>query len=111
MLRRFPFTLLMVRSHRGRAYRPSASKSIRAARRRDWPWSTMPTGQVVWAGELTHRGHQVREGLEKRRVCRRSRRQRHTRYRPEALSSTVGDRKDAFPPCLESRLANVLTWV
>jgi len=40
------------------------------------------TGQVVWAAELTHRGDQVQERLAQRRVCRRSRRHRHTRYRP-----------------------------
>ena len=37
------------------------------------------TGQVVWAGELTHRGQQVKENLDQRRACRRARRQRQTR--------------------------------
>ena len=39
------------------------------------------TGKVVWAAELTHRGLQIRNALESRRATRRSRRQRHTRYR------------------------------
>ncbi len=36
---------------------------------------------VLWAGELTHRGQQIKLRLEKRRVIRRSRRNRKTRYR------------------------------
>jgi hypothetical protein len=40
------------------------------------------TGQVVWAAELAHRGHQVHERLVARRAIRQGRRQRHTRYRP-----------------------------
>jgi RRXRR protein len=39
------------------------------------------TGDVVWAGELTHRGKQVKARRQQRRACRRARRQRHTRYR------------------------------
>src|SRR6266511_3813853 len=40
------------------------------------------TARVVWAGELTHRGQQIRDALLHRRQIRRSRKQRHTRYRP-----------------------------
>jgi hypothetical protein len=40
------------------------------------------TGRVVWAAEVTHRSQQVKARLDQRRMCRRSRRQRHTRYRP-----------------------------
>jgi 5-methylcytosine-specific restriction endonuclease McrA len=67
-------------------------------------------GQVVWAGELTHRGQRVRERLQKRRACRRSRRQRHTRYRPRRFLNRRR-KKGWLPPSLESRIANVLTWV
>jgi 5-methylcytosine-specific restriction endonuclease McrA len=68
------------------------------------------TGQVVWAGELAHRGEAVKARLDQRRACRRSRRQRHTRYRPARCANR---RRHAgwLPPSLESRLANVLTWV
>jgi 5-methylcytosine-specific restriction endonuclease McrA len=68
------------------------------------------TGQVVWAGDLTHRGNQAKEHLDQRRACRRSRRQRHTRYRPRRFNNRR--RQEGWlPPSLESRLANVLTWV
>jgi 5-methylcytosine-specific restriction endonuclease McrA len=68
------------------------------------------TGQVVWAGELTHRGQQVKARLDQRRACRRSRRQRHTRYRPARF---LNRRRSSgwLPPSLESRVANVVTWV
>src|SRR5262249_33307812 len=39
------------------------------------------TSRLVWAGELTHRGQAIRDGLLARRAIRRNRRQRHTRYR------------------------------
>ena len=68
------------------------------------------TGQVVWAGDLAHRGQQVKERLDQRRACRRGRRHRNTRYRPTRFAN----RQRAIgwlPPSLESRLSNVLTWV
>ncbi len=68
------------------------------------------TGQVVWAAELTHRGQQIKERLDQRRACRRSRRQRHTRYRKPRFDNRR--RPDGWlPPSLASRIANVLTWV
>src|SRR5262249_6889809 len=68
------------------------------------------TASVVWAGELTHRGSAVHAGLVTRRAIRRSRRQRHTRYRPPRFANR---RRPAgwLPPSLESRLANTKTWV
>jgi 5-methylcytosine-specific restriction endonuclease McrA len=68
------------------------------------------SGQVVWAAEVTHRGQQVKARLDQRRMCRRSRRSRHTRYRAARF---LNRRRRAgwLPPSLESRIANVLTWV
>ena len=68
------------------------------------------TGQVVWAAELAHRGEQVKARLDQRRACRRSRRQRHTRYRPPRF---LNRRRSSgwLPPSLESRISNVLRWV
>ncbi len=66
--------------------------------------------RVVWAAELHHRGERIRKALADRRAIRRSRRQRKTRYRkPRFLNRT---RKAGWlPPSLESRVANVETWV
>jgi RRXRR protein len=68
------------------------------------------TGQVVWAAEVAHRGEAVKARLDQRRACRRSRRQRHTRYRPARFANR-GRGEGWLPPSLESRLATVLTWV
>ncbi len=67
-------------------------------------------GRVVWASELTHRGGAVHEGLVTRAAVRRSRRQRHTRYRPPRFENRR--RPDGWlPPSQQSRLANIETWV
>ena len=67
-------------------------------------------GQVVWAAELTHRGEQVKHALAQRRGVRRSRRQRHTRYRQPRFRNRK--RKPGWqPPSRLSRVQNILTWV
>jgi hypothetical protein len=40
------------------------------------------TQRVVWAGELTHRSLGIADAMLARHTQRRSRRSRHTRYRP-----------------------------
>ena len=69
-----------------------------------------PTGRVTNALEITHRGQQIKDSLESRRSLRRGRRNRKTRYRkPRFLNRT---RKQGWlPPSLESRIANIETWV
>ena len=37
--------------------------------------------EIVWAGELKHRGPEIKKALDKRRAIRRGRRNRKTRYR------------------------------
>ncbi len=68
------------------------------------------TGEVVWAAELCHRGQQVKEALASRHAQRRSRRQRHTRYRPSRFANRPRP-TGWLPPSLVSRVRNVLTWV
>ncbi len=67
------------------------------------------SGEVVWAAELTHRGHTIKGGLDTRRAIRRSRRQRHMRYRPPRFDNRRR-RPGWLPPSLESRVANIFTW-
>jgi len=68
------------------------------------------TGRVTNALEIAHRGQQIKADLESRRALRRGRRNRKTRYRkPRFLNKT---RKQGWlPPSLESRIANIETWV
>jgi len=66
--------------------------------------------RVIWAAELTHRGERIKHALDQRRAVRRSRRNRKPRYRkPRFLNRTR--KADWLPPSLESRVANVETWV
>jgi 5-methylcytosine-specific restriction endonuclease McrA len=68
------------------------------------------TGRVTNALEISHRGQQIKNSLESRRALRRGRRNRKTRYRkPRFLNRTR--RAGWLPPSLESRIANIETWI
>ncbi|KKW13360.1 MAG: HNH endonuclease [Candidatus Gottesmanbacteria bacterium GW2011_GWB1_49_7] len=68
------------------------------------------TGEVVWAAEIEHRGQRIRDRLLARRQLRRGRRNRKTRYRKPRFDNRRR-REGWLPPSLESRVANVETWV
>lgn len=107
--RRFPFTLILKMT---RAVEPEllrvkidpGSKTTGIAVMND------TTGQVVWAGELTHRGLQIRHALLNRRAVRRSRRQRKTRYRQPRF---LNRKRPAgwLAPSLHHRILTTMTWV
>jgi hypothetical protein len=67
-------------------------------------------GEVVFAAELSHHGHAIKESLDKRRGVRRGRRFRHTHCR-KARWQNRRRKSGWLPPSLQSRIANVLTWV
>lgn len=66
--------------------------------------------RVIWAAELQHRGHIVREKLLSRRQLRRGRRTRKLRYRQPRFDNR---RRPTgwLPPSLLSRLNNMQTWI
>ena len=108
--RRFPFTIILKEGEPTEEPEPVRLKIDPGSKTTGLAVVNDATGQVVWAAELTHRGQQVKARLDQRRMCRRSRRQRHTRYRPARF---LNRRRRAgwLPPSLESRLSNTLTWV
>ena len=66
--------------------------------------------EIVWAGELKHRGPEIKKALDARRALRRGRRNRHTRYRPARFNNR--SKPDGWlAPSLMSRVYNVETWV
>ena len=65
---------------------------------------------VLWAGELTHRGQQIKLRLEKRRIIRRSRRNRKTRYRKARFLNRKRP-QGWLASSLMSRVHNIITWV
>src|SRR5262249_8672107 len=109
--RRYPFTLILTRAVADAQPAPLPVKID--------PGSTTTPGLAlvedgggrgVWAGQPQHRAQRIRAALLARRALRRSRRQRHTRYRPARCANRRRP-QGRLPPSLESRLDNILTWV
>jgi 5-methylcytosine-specific restriction endonuclease McrA len=68
-------------------------------------------GEVVFAAELEHRGWLIKERLDSRRLARKFRRYRKTRYRPARfLNRASSRRKGRIMPSLMSRVYNIETW-
>jgi hypothetical protein len=65
---------------------------------------------VVWAEELRHRGRSIRAALLSRKTLRCGRRYRHCRYR-QARYNNRRKSDGWLPPSLESRIANIMTWL
>ncbi len=108
--RRFPFTLILNQSLPVAPTTPLRLKLDPGSRTTGVAVVNDATGQVVFAAEITHRGQQIHDALLARHAVRRSRRQRQTHYRPARFANRRRPAEWA-PPSLESRLANVLTWV
>ena len=110
VFRRYPFTLILKQRVPVAAVQPLRLKLDPGSKTTGIALLNDATGTVVWAAELTHRGQHVKSALDSRRASRRSRRQRHTRYRqPRFLNRRRP--QGWLPPSLESRIQNVLTWV
>ncbi|GCF11532.1 hypothetical protein KDI_50960 [Dictyobacter arantiisoli] len=108
--RMYPFTLILKRVVEQPEVNPLRIKLDPGSRTTGIAIVNDASGEVVFAAELTHRGQAVKAALDDRRAIRRSRRQRKTRYRKSRWSNRK--RKQGWlPPSLESRIANVLTWV
>jgi 5-methylcytosine-specific restriction endonuclease McrA len=68
------------------------------------------SGQVVFAGELRHRGQQIRDSLTSRRALRRARRNRKTRYRAPRFHNRRRP-EGWLAPSLMHRVHTMGTWV
>ncbi|MBV9228328.1 MAG: HNH endonuclease, partial [Chloroflexi bacterium] len=110
VLRRSPFTLILKKRSQDQQVQPLRLKLDPGSRTTGLAVLNDASGHVLFAAELSHRGQQIKEGLDARRGVRSSRRNRHTRYRPPRWRNRRR-RKGWLPPSLESRIANVITWV
>jgi RRXRR protein len=108
--RRFPFTIILKAAKPDAHVQPLRLKLDPGSRSSGLAIVDDSKGRVIFAAEITHRGEQVRKALAKRRAIRRSRRQRKTRYRPPRFDNRRR-RQGWLAPSLNSRLANLLTWV
>ena len=110
VFRRYPFTLILKEEMLNPSVEPLRIKIDPGAKTSGIALVNDTTGEVVWVAELQHRGFQIRDALTSRRQLRRSRRNRKTRYRkPRFLNRTRPN--GWLPPSLNSRVANILTWV
>lgn len=110
VFRRYPFTIILKEAKPEALVQTLRLKIDPGSKTTGLALVNDARGEVVWAAELSHRGQQVRQRLAERRAIRRHRRQRKTRYRKARFDNRR--RKPGWlPPSLESRLANVMTWV
>ena len=65
---------------------------------------------VIMALVVNHRGRDIKNNMVKRRVHRRNRRHRKTRYRQPKFNNRTQP-NDWLPPSLLSRLQNTMTWI
>jgi 5-methylcytosine-specific restriction endonuclease McrA len=108
--RRYPFTIILT-DREGGEVQPTAFKIDPGSKTTGLAViAVFKRGtRLIWAAELTHRGQQIKEALQSRRQIRRSRRQRHTRYRPARFDNRR--RPDGWlPPSIKSRVDNITTW-
>jgi len=108
--RRYPFTIILKRAVEEPVTQPLRLKLDPGSKTTGIAIVNDASGEVVWAAELQHRGHKIKASLERRRGVRHSRRQRKIRYRKPRFDNRPR-RKGWLPPSLESRVANIVTWV
>ncbi|OKH36536.1 HNH endonuclease [Calothrix sp. HK-06] len=107
VFRRFPFTLIL----KIKLTEPTREIQLKIDPGSKTTGIALTQGSyVIWGAELTHRGGIIKDALQSRRSLRRSRRNRHTRYRqPKFLNRTRRD--DWLAPSLQHRVETTITWV
>ena len=108
--RRFPFTLILKTESKEPVVQSLRLKLDPGSKTTGIAIVNDMSGDVVFAAELIHRGHKIKKSLDDRRAVRRNRRARKTRYR-KPRGQNRRRTHGWLPPSLESRIANVLTWV
>src|SRR5919202_4295130 len=81
IFRRYPFTIIRKAAAPAAPPEPLRVKIDPGSKTTGLALVNDQTGEVVWAGEITHRGGAIRHALLARRARRRSRRTRKTRHR------------------------------
>jgi hypothetical protein len=109
--RRFPFTIILKTAVLHPRHSPLRVKLDPGSKTTGVAITNDATGEVIFAAELSHRGHKISEALDTRRAIRRSRRQRKTRYRKPRCANRRNKGEGWLPPSLASGISNVLTWV
>jgi 5-methylcytosine-specific restriction endonuclease McrA len=108
VFRRFPFTIILKVANSNAPTQPIQLKIDPGSKITGI--ALVQNDKVIWAGELQHRGSQIKDSLLTRRAIRRSRRSKHTRRsKARFLNRTRALRWLA--PSLQHRINTTLTWV
>ena len=110
VFRRFPFTIVLKETEEQPEVQSLRLKLDPGSKTTGLAVINDATGDVVFAAEIEHRGTAIKHALQHRRVVRRGRRLRKTRYRKPRFDNR-SRRTGGIPPSLESRVTNIMTWV
>jgi 5-methylcytosine-specific restriction endonuclease McrA len=110
VLKRYPFTIVLKAKIEQPHLSPLRLKLDPGSKTTGLALLNDQSGQVVFAAELAHRGHSIKEALLSRRGVRKGRRNRHTRYRHPWFNNRKKS-KGRLPPSLQSRISNITTWI
>jgi 5-methylcytosine-specific restriction endonuclease McrA len=110
VIRRYPFTLILKQEVHNPTLQPLRVKIDPGSKITGMAIVNDASSEVVWAAELSHRGHAIQEALDSRRATRCSRRARHTRYRKPRFNNRTR-LKGWLPPSLRSRVDNIAVWI
>ena len=109
ILRMFPFTIILGKVVEGEL-EPLRVKVDPGSRTTGIVLVGEGNNQVVWAGEIEHRGRVIKKRMDSRRIIRRARRSRKLRHRQSRFLNRTRP-EGWLPPSLLSRVQNVETWV
>ena len=110
VFRRFPFTIIM-KDRTGGDVQPVELKTDPGSKTTGLALvAEFQRGRtLIWAGEVDHRGAAIKKNLLDRRMLRRNRRARKTRYRAPRFDNRTRP-AGWLPPSIQSRVENSLTW-
>lgn len=110
VFRRFPFTIILL-SRAGGETQPLEIKVDPGSKVSGVAVNLHGQDHIktVWAANITHRGHQVKDALASRAAQRGARRSRNLRYRAPRFDNRARP-AGWLPPSLMSRVHNLNTW-
>lgn len=112
VFRRFPFTIILKYSVENNNTLPVEVKYDPGSKNTDivLTLKRYDKNEVIWSEELRHKGIYIKEKLDNRRILRRSRRNRKTRYRKARFLNRRNKKEWWLPPSLISRIDNIISW-
>ena len=109
VLKRFPFTIILKREVDTPVLLDLRLKIDPGSKTTGIAIVNQSNGEVIFAAELSHHGHLIKESLDSRRSLRRGRRNRKTRYRKARFLNRTRP-EGWLAPSSESRISNIITW-